>query len=76
MRQSVWTADLIDHRRRLHSGIDGIAGPNPAAAARLRLALYTATYEADSGALDASMLALSFAVIDDELTRATATRAA
>ncbi|MBF4573921.1 hypothetical protein ITJ64_15505 [Herbiconiux sp. VKM Ac-1786] len=76
MTTSLWTAELIDHRRRLHSRIDTIAGPSPAAAARLRLELYTLTHQADTGALDADLLALGLAELDDALTRAAPSRAA
>ncbi|MCS5715183.1 hypothetical protein NVV95_11540 [Herbiconiux sp. CPCC 205716] len=76
MTTSIWTAPLITHRRHLHSRIDAIAGPSPAAAARLRLELYTLTHQADTGALDADLLALGLAELDAALTRASPPRAA
>ncbi|GLK18267.1 hypothetical protein [Herbiconiux flava] len=70
MTNRVWTTQHIDHRRRLHARIDTIAGPSPAAAARLRLALYTVTHEADTGVLDAELLTLALDELDAALTAA------
>jgi hypothetical protein len=67
MSRIVWTAELIRRRRGLHTSIDGLADTAPAAAARLRLALYTTTHDADRGDLDEPLLDLALAVIEDDV---------
>ncbi|MFB2597336.1 hypothetical protein ACEXQE_06055 [Herbiconiux sp. P17] len=51
-----WTPDSIGRRRRLHAQIDVLAHTAPASAARLRLQLYTLSYEVESGALGGEAL--------------------
>ena len=74
-RTALWTRDLIQRRRALHSRIDGIARANPAEAARTRLALYSAIHDFDQGTTDAASLADEFDLLDvdlDTLTTAAA----
>ncbi|GAA2224407.1 hypothetical protein N1031_00310 [Herbiconiux moechotypicola] len=64
---ALWPRDLLEKRRALHSRVDSIAHGQPAAAARLRLALYTAAHRFDTRASDLAGLAAELDSIAHDL---------
>jgi hypothetical protein len=61
-----WTPEAIGRRRRLHAQVDVLALTAPAAAARLRLQLYTLSHEVEQGALGGEALGERLAALESD----------